>query len=621
MRARLFTMLQRPTCPPIAMGIAAAIACILLETLLAFGLKQITPLHSLDIVYIFGIVAIASVWGLWLGLGVAVASMFAFDYFLIPPVWSLTPTKGEDWAVLSVYLAIALLASLISRLARSLATEAEARTESDLTAEVARLMLRAPDLRTALPTAGRHLARVLRLPSAAIELGSETDESRYVVFPLQGERRPKGTLVVPSDLPRPVLRRLRERVVPSLEVLLEAARDREATADALKASRDKLRRIAEEQAALRRLATLVAHGVPPAEVFDAVARELGRFMRVPHTTVIRYESDETATSVGVWNQDSQRATLPLNSRWPIEHGSVAELVSRTGAAGRVNLYEGAGQFLTLLRTIGLHSAVGCPIIVGGRLWGAVVASSTSTTPMPPDTEARMTSFTELAAAAVANAENHAELIASRARVVAAADATRRLIERDLHDGTQQRLVALKMELRAMEATVPAEMEELRGRLFHSAQSLESAVEDLREISRGLHPAILSRGGLQPALRALARRCPVPVELDLKIDRRLPERVEVSIYYIVSEALTNAAKHAQATVVGVDLVAEETAVRLTIRDDGVGGADPGRGGGLVSLKDRVETLGGRLQIVSPHDEGTSLQLEIPYGGRPDASSGP
>jgi signal transduction histidine kinase len=254
--------------------------------------------------------------------------------------------------------------------------------------------------------------------------------------------------------------------------------------------------------------------------------------------------------------------------------------------------------------------VGTPILVEGRLWGVVIAGSSRVQPLPPDTEARLADFTKLLATAIANAESRAALAASRARVVAAADEARRRIERDLHDGAQQRLVSLGLQLREARAAVPKQLGELDRNLAYVADGLASVGEELREISRGIHPAILSDGGLGPALRALARRSTVAVELDVRPDRRLPERVEVAAYYVVSEALTNAAKHAHASAVHVDVDAGDSIVKLAIRDDGVGGADPRRGSGLIGLTDRVEALGGRIEMASPVGSGTSLMVRIP-----------
>jgi signal transduction histidine kinase len=361
---------------------------------------------------------------------------------------------------------------------------------------------------------------------------------------------------------------------------------------------------------LRRLATPVAHDASPGEVFGAVAREVGQILGARHTAVIRYEPDATTTYVGIWNA-GHVATMPLGSRLPLDKGTPAELVARTKVPGRIAIQatEGAGELLTALRNMGIKSAVGCPITVGGRLWGAVIAASTSG-PLPKGTEKRMLDFTDLLVVAIENAESRAELQASRARVIAAADATRRVIERDLHNRTQQRLVSLMLEMRAVEATVPLQLEELRARLSHMAQALDEATADLREIARGIHPALLSRKGIKPALRTLARRSPIPVELNMCVAQDLAERFEETVYHVVSEALTNAAEHAYASVVHVDLIVQGATIRLAIRDDGKGGADPDRGSGLLSIKDRVEALGGTLEITSPAGGGTSLLIKIP-----------
>jgi signal transduction histidine kinase len=206
--------------------------------------------------------------------------------------------------------------------------------------------------------------------------------------------------------------------------------------------------------------------------------------------------------------------------------------------------------------------------------------------------------------------SHADLTESRARVVAASDETRRRIERDLHDGTQQRLVSLGLELRSAETMVPPELTDLRSQLSNTARGLGDAVEELQEISRGIHPAILAKGGLGPALRTLARRSAMPVELELHGDRRMPEPIEAAAYYVVSEALTNATKHSHASAVSVDVEAGDGELQVSIRDDGVGGAAPGQGSGLLGLKDRVEALGGEIKIESPSGSGTSLRVKIP-----------
>jgi signal transduction histidine kinase len=227
-------------------------------------------------------------------------------------------------------------------------------------------------------------------------------------------------------------------------------------------------------------------------------------------------------------------------------------------------------------------------------------------------------FTELVATAIANAEAHAELTASRARIVATADETRRRIERDLHDGAQQRLVSLALQLRAAQAKVPAASGELADELGAIAAGLNSALQELREYAGGIHPAILAKSGLASALRALARRSPVPVELDVPDSARLPERVEVAAYYAVSEALANAAKHAQASAILVRVEAGHEGLRVSVTDNGVGGADPAHGSGLVGLRDRVAAAGGRLTVQSNPGEGTQLVAELPIAGRPPAA---
>jgi signal transduction histidine kinase/PAS domain-containing protein len=372
------------------------------------------------------------------------------------------------------------------------------------------------------------------------------------------------------------------RLADALDTLVMVRDVREAH-QMVEASRDELRALAEEQAALRRVATLVARGVPPEDVFAAVAEEVGRLVSIDSTSIFRYEGDGTATMI---------------ARWPeTDLDSDADATRPTGARAH---------------EAGVRCSAGAPIVVDGRLWGVMAAASTRPEPLPPATESRIAAFTELLGTAIANAHSRAELTASRARIVTATDETRRRLERDLHDGVQQRLVSLGLELRAVEAALPPD-HELRSRLAHTANGLAGALDDLAEISRGIHPAILAAGGLGPALRTLARRSAVPVELDLRSDRRLPERVEVAAYYLVSEALTNAAKHAHASVVHVDVDADDASVRIAIRDDGIGGADPARGSGLLGLTDRVEALGGRMEVASPAGRGTSLRVRIPIEG--------
>jgi signal transduction histidine kinase len=230
--------------------------------------------------------------------------------------------------------------------------------------------------------------------------------------------------------------------------------------------------------------------------------------------------------------------------------------------------------------------------------------------MPSETEARIGDFADLVATAIANAETRAELRASRARIVAAADQARRGFERDLHDGAQQRIVSLGLGLRALEATIPPEEQAMQKQVDNLVTGMAELYTELQELSRGIHPAILSKGGLGPALKALARRSPVPVALHLDIDGRLPESIEVAAYYVVAEALTNAAKHSQAAGVTVRAGFDAGDLRLDVADDGVGGATPGGGSGLIGLKDRIDAVSGRLVVTSPASGGTTVSARIP-----------
>ncbi|MDQ1566514.1 MAG: hypothetical protein QOF96_1394 [Actinomycetota bacterium] len=332
-------------------------------------------------------------------------------------------------------------------------------------------------------------------------------------------------------------------------------------------SREELCRIADAQAALRRVATLVARRAAPAEVLAAVTQEASAVFNADGALIVRHHPDGTDTVVARLGDDPNEPSV--DSRW---------------------------------------RAVACPIVVGGRPWG-VIAIASKHSGFPADTEERLADFSELVALAIANAEGEADVISSRARVIARADEARRRIERDLHDGVQQRLVALAMEIRSAQAGVPAELGELATELDDAVAGLTEAIEELQELARGIHPEILARG-LAPALRSLAGRSAVPVDLDVGLKGPLPRAVDVAGYYVVSEALTNAAKHAAAFKVAIRAEADAKVLRINVRDDGVGGADLSAGSGLIGLKDRVEALGGRMTLQSQRGSGTSLSIELP-----------
>jgi signal transduction histidine kinase len=407
-----------------------------------------------------------------------------------------------------------------------------------------------------------------------------------------------------------------EPLPPDTEARLAGFAELVATAVANALARVELRGFAEEQAALRRVATLVARAAQPEKVFAAVTEEAGRLLKVDFTQLSRYDPDSAATVVGTWNSAGGVGPVPVGTRWILGGWNVTTMVFETGRPARIDEYGGAsGPAGEFAREVAIHSAVGAPISVAGRLWGFMLVAYTHEEALPADTEERLAGFTELVATAIANAESQAQLTASRARIVAAADHTRHRIERDLHDGAQQRLVSLALELRSALAAAPPQAGDLVQQLGGVAAEVGGVLDELREIARGLHPAALAEGGLRPALTALAHRSPIPVRLDASVVERLPEPIEIAAYYVVAESLTNTAKHAHASVVDVEVevAAGDGVLRVGVSDDGVGGANFTRGSGLVGLKDRVEALGGRISLRSPPGAGTAVQIALPLGG--------
>jgi signal transduction histidine kinase len=379
-----------------------------------------------------------------------------------------------------------------------------------------------------------------------------------------------------------------------------------ATAVANTQAREQLRTLADEQAALRRVATLVAQGAQPEAIFSAVGEEIGRLFGSSITTVGRFDHDaRTMVVVGRWTGADE---IPVGSHWELDETLAAGQVSRTGRSARVDQTDWPavrGPLAAIGSRLGVVSTVASPIFVEGHLWGMVSVSYKE--PLPTEAEERLEKFSELIATAIGNAEGSAELAASRRRIVAAADEARRRIERDLHDGIQQRLIALSFRARAMTRKRPDELPDLAAEL---SEGLKEVSDELREVSRGIHPTILTEAGLGPALRALARRSNVPIDVDVTLDDRLPAPVEAAAYYIASEALTNVAKHAHAKVVELTAAHDGGVLKLEVRDDGVGDVDAARGSGILGLTDRVEALGGTITITSPPQHGTTLSVRLP-----------
>jgi signal transduction histidine kinase len=350
-------------------------------------------------------------------------------------------------------------------------------------------------------------------------------------------------------------------------------------------------------------------------VFAAVTAEVGRVLTADVTVLSRYDPDDMATIVSAWTRTGTPPPTPVGSGFVLGGRNVHTLVLETGRPARTALAEASGAASEVFRPWSIRMAVGAPVGVEGRLWGVMSVLSTHEEPLPADTEARLSGFTELVATALAGAEAQAAVTASRARIVAAGDAARRRIERDLHDGAQQRLVSLALHLRStVAAAVPVGAGDLTARLDAAATEVTAALDELRELARGLHPSVLAEGGLRPALKAVARRSAVPVRLDVRVDGRLPDQIELAAYYTVAESLTQCAADASATVVAVDVVADVEegtgagVLHVRVHDDGRGEAT--RGSGIVELTDRVEALGGRLSWQSPRGAGTTVQVYVP-----------
>ncbi|MDT4892771.1 MAG: hypothetical protein QOE97_1806 [Pseudonocardiales bacterium] len=462
------------------------------------------------------------------------------------------------------------------------------------------------------PLGGRNLTTIIaetgrpaRIDSYADATGAPGVAARRAGFraaagaPIVVQGRLWGAMIASSVEVRPLPTDTEARLTSFTEFVATAIANAHAT--------QRLHELADTQAALRRLAMLVARGEPPEALFAAVTREALRRFGSGTARLIRFEPDGSATLMA--NEGDTDPGIRVGEPWVgYPRNGLTATVRRTGRAARVEDYAALEGGEATLRE-GIRSAVAVPIHVDGRLWGTLAVGPG---PLPPDLELRMSEFTDLVATAVANAQNRAELVNSRARIVAASDDARRRIERDLHDGGQQRLLALALRLRS--AAAPHHDDELGTELMHVATDILDVVDELRELSRGIHPAILSRAGLAPALRALARRSTIPVQLDVRIEDRLPEPIEVAAYYVASETLTNAAKHAHASVVEITAQATDTTLHLCVHDDGVGGADPGHGTGLVGLKDRVDALGGTLTVHSPAGSGTIACCQLPLPAR-------
>jgi signal transduction histidine kinase len=374
-------------------------------------------------------------------------------------------------------------------------------------------------------------------------------------------------------------------------------------------ARDDLQALADEQAALRRVATLVARGTDSAAIFSAVCVETGELIGATTVNLAHFTADGFNLTMAGWSLHDTH--VPMGTRLPLDEDTINGVIERSLSPARVDSYEDrTSELAQMIRGRGIQSEVGAPVIVEGGLWGALIAGTDGDELLPLGAERRVARFAELVGTAVANATSRSDLIASRARIVTAGDEARRRLERNLHDGTQQRLVALALDLQAVRARLPADQQEERRELERLEEEIDAILEEVRELSRGLHPALLSQGGLGPALSTLARKFPIKVNLEIELATRPSEPIETAAYYVVSEALANVAKHSQASRVDVTARTRDDLLTVSILDDGVGGARADTGSGLLGLIDRVEALGGRLALTSTRGHGTEINVELP-----------
>jgi signal transduction histidine kinase len=622
-------------------------------------LKPHVPVLSLLVVYLLAVLPVAVLWGVRLAAATSIVSIAAFA-LLLPPGGSVLLTDSRNAIALGVFLVTAVVvAELAARSRRAALESARLTNEQSALRQVATLvaesvapsvvfeavtrevgLLCGADLArmeryevdgtvtgvatwsrvpvqlavgTRLRLNGLSVARDVRRAGGPVRLDSFTgavgdiaDEARAlgirssVGCPIVVAGQVWGVMAASTKHDEPFPAETEAQIARFTELVATAVENTEARAE--------LRRMADEQAALRRVATLVARGAAPDLVFAAVAEELGQLLDADITGIMRFESDGAATLMGCRgvSEDDMR----VGDRLTLETPAAISTVQATGQPARYDVNDAMQRRMPgFLRDSGVQSAVASPIIVEDRCWGGISIASRRGR-FPAATDQRMVEFTEIVATAIANAESRAQLTASRARVVTAGDEMRRRLERDLHDGAQQRLVSLALELRTAQIEIPAYLPMLRTGIGQAADELTEVVDELREIARGIHPAILAKGGLGPALRTLTRRSTVPVELEVRTGSRYPPPLEVATYYVVSEALTNTAKHAGASRAEVSLEERADTLRLCIRDDGAGGAEPHGGSGLVGLRDRVEALGGSIDVISPVGHGTVIDVSLP-----------
>jgi signal transduction histidine kinase len=622
-------------------------------------LEADVPALGLGVLYLLAVVPIALWYGVVAAGVVSVMSMVAFSYFFLPPLHRLSPGTSERWSVLLAFLVSSLVVSqLAARSQREARRSARFADQEASLRRVATLVARGVPQAELFAAVVDELGRVL--PGRTVSMGrfesdgtvspvalSKDVSDRFPIgsrFPLGGNNvstavaqtgRPAridsyagaaGTLAVAirdegllSSVGAPILVERRvwgvmtasstDKPLPAgTEARLASFTDLVATAISNSDARIQVRRLAEEQAALRRVATLVARESPPAEIFAAVAEEVERLLHFDSVTMFRYEADGTATVVA--HRGVPEGPLRVGSRTSVEGENIAGVVLRTGQPARIDDYASAsGPLGAQFAALGVRSAAGCPIVVGGRLWGALGGGSRQEEPLPAGTETQIEEFTNLVATGIANIQARSDLAASRARVVATADETRRRIERDLHDGAQQRLVHTIVSLKLARQELDAAGGPALALLDEALDHAERGNAQLRELVHGILPAVLRRGGLRAGVETLVTRTTLPVSADVT-EERLSPSLEANAYFIIAEALTNVIKHAQASTAEVKAFVEGETLHVEVRDDGIGGAEADGGSGLLGLRDRAAALNGDLRIESPAAGGTVVTATLP-----------
>jgi signal transduction histidine kinase len=650
--------------PPIPRWLRAALASAVLVAAISAVIALLeprVPALGLGVLYLLAVVPIALVYGAAAAGAVSVASMAAFTFLFLPPRHTLDPGTLEQWEVLLAFLVASLVVSQLAarsqrearrsaRLADQQATRRRvatlvaggapppevfaavarevgqllrvdathvARYERDGTATAVAAWSPAGDqapIGTRVDLEGETVtgsvfrtgrpARMLgyeHASGAGAALGRELGLRSSVGAPIVVDQRPWGAMIASSKDDRPLPEDAESRIAAFTELVATAISNTE--------SRAGLAQLAEEQTALRRVATLAAHGTSPGELFAAVVEEVGRVFPVENVGLARYESGGTMTTVAI--SERLADSFPVGSRWPLGANNVSTVVSETGRSARIDSYaDASGRLSVAMRERGLALSVGAPIVVEGRVWGVLTLASTEH-PLPADTEARLASFAELVATAIANAEARAEVAASRARIVAATDEERRRVVRDLHDGAQARLVHTVITLKLAQRAVQKREEDVPALLSDALDNAERATAELRDLAHGILPEALTRGGLRAGVDALASRVPVPIEIDVTVGR-LPAAVEATAYFVVAEALTNVAKHAHARHAEVTARIKDGTLGVQVQDDGVGGARAD-GSGLIGLADRLAAVDGELRVDSPADSGTLVAAAIPLPG--------